>query len=130
MTEVSVQLLDRLAESFNLLSLMANGMLRFPSFIAAQDSISPDLAHLTTQVVDVRSVLVALPLSLILLLLSALFAGVYLGLVRLEVRQEGWDLYHFARQVVRHWLRLTFCVVALFLAVFLVSIPISVGLDR
>lgn len=128
MAEMSVQLLDRMVGSFNLLSLLANGMLRFPSFIATQDSISPDLAHLTTQVIDVRSALVALPLFFLLLLLSVFFAGVYLGLIRREIRREAWDFSGFMGQVVRHWLRLTFFTIGLFLAVLLISIPISVGL--
>lgn len=122
-SELSRQLLAEMAERLNLLSLLANGLLGFPSLIAGQGPDLPAVAWGPGLVVDVDSLAGAVGLTILLILAGLLIGGLYLGFIGQKVRGE--PAPKFLRRLGSTWLRLTWLSLALFLTGVVVALPLA-----
>lgn len=123
-SEMSRRFLEQMADHLNLLSLLANGLLGFPSLISGQGPDVPVLVEGAGRAVDVESVAGALGLVVILILASLLIGGIYLMFIGQRVRDEV-PAQNFWQRTGLIWARLTLLSFALFVAGILLTLPLG-----
>lgn len=123
-SEMSRQLLEQMADRLNLLSLLANGLLGFPSLISGQGPDIPVPVAGAGRTVDVESVAGALGIAVLLILTGLLIGGIYLMFIGQRVRGEV-PAQNFWQRIGRIWVRLTLLSFALFAAGIMVTLPLG-----
>ena len=122
-SEVSRQYLELIANRINLLALLANGFLGFPSLVSGQGPDIPALSQ-AGRTIDISNIAGALGLVAILVFVSLLVGGVYLVLIGQRVRGET-PIQHLLLRTGRIWVRLTLLSFSLFVAGLVITIPLG-----
>lgn len=133
MVTSSRQMMEQLGEHWNLLSMLAHGAVRIPSFVA--DSIAPLSTYRPSFTMEVTSLAAALGWMLLLSLAGTLLGGLYLTLIagrlpRIEQqeRNQGDEMVAGRSLLPRLgliWLRLILWALLMLAGMLLILIPVS-----
>lgn len=132
MAALSREMLEQIGERWNLLSLLARGVVSLPSFVA--DQIAPPPAGTPSATVHIAGVAAALGWGLLAGLAGTLLGGFYLMLIAGQLRRwlpEKADQAHeasgrhFLLRLGMTWLRLILLALLLLGSALLIIVPLS-----
>lgn len=133
MVALSREMLEQIGEHWNLLSLLARGVVSLPSFVA--DQIVPATAASPPAAVEIASGAAALGWGLLVGLAGTLLGGLYLALIAGQLRRllpekadqayEATAGRSFLQRLGMTWLRLILLALLLLGGALLIIVPIS-----